>query len=265
MDQVKNIVVVMSGKGGVGKSTLAVQIAHGIHRAGNKVGVMDVDLCGPSIPAMFGVDKGHDVMRNADNMWIPVVAPASGGRTISLMSIAFLIGKNDPVVWKGPKKTAFIKDNLLAMVDWGELDYLVIDTPPGTSDEHFALITHIRRLPNCKAVLVTTPQMASIGDVRRELQFCRKIQLEICGIIENMSGYVCPHCSECTNIFSTGGGEQLAREKSIEFLGRVPIDSRLARVLDVGGNFDEEFNNKDNDCWRSIDNVVKNIVKNYSG
>ena len=101
MDQVKNIVVVMSGKGGVGKSTLAVQMAHALNRLGNKVGVLDVDLCGPSIPAMFGVDQGHDVMKNEDNMWIPVLAPASGGRTISLMSIAFLIKKNDPVVWKG--------------------------------------------------------------------------------------------------------------------------------------------------------------------
>ncbi|KAI8080991.1 cytosolic Fe-S cluster assembly factor CFD1 [Thamnidium elegans] len=188
---IKNIVLVLSGKGGVGKSSVTTQLALSLVDQGKKVGVLDIDLTGPSIPRMLGLDgmKVHQ----ASQGWVPVYADAN--QRLSCMSIGFLLtNKNDSVVWRGPKKNAMIKQ-FLQDVYWGELDYLLIDTPPGTSDEHIGIVEYLKEFNPDGAVIVTTPQGVAIADVRKEISFCNKVKLPILGVVENMSGFVCPHCS----------------------------------------------------------------------
>ncbi|KAE8211743.1 hypothetical protein CF327_g4541 [Tilletia walkeri] len=257
LSRVSNVILVLSGKGGVGKSSVTTQLAlslastplPGSSRLPN-VGVLDVDLTGPSIPRMLGLDD-HSVKQSTDG-WVPVyldpanfanaaaaTATASGTQhtqqiqqpNLGVMSVGFLLrSKNDSVVWRGPKKNAMIRQ-FLGDVRWGDLDYLIVDTPPGTSDEHISLMTYLAPF-NPTAVLVTTPQALSLTDNLRSLSFCRTASLPLLGIIENMSGYVCPHCTECTNVWGRGGGEALANREGIPFLGRIPIDPGLVRVLD---------------------------------
>lgn len=230
---IPHIIVVLSGKGGVGKSTVAVQLARGLVAEGRRVGILDVDLCGPSIPHMLGL-KGHDVHQCSEG-WVPVYTDES--KSLAVMSIAFLLKNDgDAVVWRGPKKHAMIKQ-FCSDVVWQDVEYLVIDTPPGTSDEHISTVECLQSLYPDGAVLVTTPQNIATADVRRELSFCRKTKLPVLGIIENMSGFVCPHCTECTQVFSSGGGEALAQHGNVPFLGKIPIDPALAAAAECGENF----------------------------
>jgi Mrp family chromosome partitioning ATPase len=231
---VKETLLVMSGKGGVGKSTVAVQLANALVARGKRVGLLDVDLTGPSVPRLVGLTT-HAVHK-AERGWVPVYTDAS--QALAVMSIQFLLkGADDPVIWRGPKKNAVIRQ-FLEDVLWGELDYLVVDTPPGTSDEHIStceLLLAAAKAP--RALLVTTPQAVALSDVRKEAAFCRQLALPIVGIVENMSGYVCTHCRECTNIFSSDGGRLLAEELGVPFAGRVPIDPLVAACEDAGKNF----------------------------
>eukprot|EP01104_Vermistella_antarctica_P016772 TRINITY_DN5789_c0_g1_i1.p1 TRINITY_DN5789_c0_g1~~TRINITY_DN5789_c0_g1_i1.p1 ORF type:complete len:234 (-),score=35.41 TRINITY_DN5789_c0_g1_i1:203-904(-) len=223
--RVKHKIMILSGKGGVGKSTVTSQIAASILRQSPtaKVGVLDVDLCGPSIPRMFGL-QDHKV-HQASAGWVPVYADES--KRLAVMSIAFLLaGKDDAVVWRGPKKSAVIHQ-FLEDVCWGEIDYLLVDTPPGTSDEHITVTEILQNWNLDGSVIVTTPQAVSLADVHKEISFCRKVNIPILGLFENMSGYHCPHCKECTNIFSTGGGESLSELAKVPFLGRIPIDPKV--------------------------------------
>ncbi|XP_007937842.1 cytosolic Fe-S cluster assembly factor NUBP2 [Orycteropus afer afer] len=234
---VRHIVLVLSGKGGVGKSTVTTELALALHREGKKVGILDVDLCGPSVPRMLRA-QGCAV-HQCDSGWVPVFVDQ--GQSLAIMSVGFLLEKPDEaVVWRGPKKNALIKQ-FVSDVAWGELDFLVVDTPPGTSDEHLSAVEALRPYQPLGAILVTTPQAVSVGDVRRELTFCRKTGLRVIGVVENMSGFVCPHCTECTNLFSTGGGEELARHAGVPFLGSVPLDPQLARSLEGGQDFVQEL------------------------
>jgi len=229
--------LVLSGKGGVGKSTATVQIAATLRSKGHKVGILDIDLCGPSIPRMVGME-GHDVLTTPDGKWIPVAI--NGDKCFSIMSIAFFLeNKSDAIIWRGPKKNSMIKQ-LLTSIAW-DVDYLVIDTPPGTSDEHISVMENIRGIAVLGAVLVTTPQLVAVDDVNRELTFCKRTGIKVAGIIENMAGFVCPNCAECTNILATGGGEQLAERAKVPFLGRVPIDPNLTRCTESGRNYLSEF------------------------
>lgn len=231
LPEVQNVVLVLSGKGGVGKSTVAAQLALTLHSQGKRVGLLDIDLCGPSIPHMLGL-QNHSIHQSPQG-WIPVYI--DNEKTLCVMSIGFLLSSSDDaVIWRGPKKTAMIKQFLTDVV-WGKLDYLVIDTPPGTSDEHITIMENLRSHKRSGCVLVTTPQGVSTGDVRRQVTFCHKANSHVIGVIENMSGFVCPNCEECTNIFSTGGGEALADVCGVNFLGRVPLDPQLARAGDTGG------------------------------
>ncbi|KAM9208622.1 cytosolic Fe-S cluster assembly factor NUBP2 [Dugong dugon] len=234
---VQHIILVLSGKGGVGKSTISTELALALRHAGKKVGILDVDLCGPSVPRMLQA-QGCAV-HQCDSGWVPVFVDQE--QSVALMSVGFLLETPDEaVVWRGPKKNALIKQ-FVSDVAWGELDFLVVDTPPGTSDEHLSAVEALRPYRPLGTVLVTTPQAVSVGDVRRELTFCRKMGLRVIGIVENMSGFVCPHCAECTNLFSTGGGEELARHAGVPFLGSVPLDPQLARSLEEGRDFIQEF------------------------
>ncbi|XP_077527976.1 cytosolic Fe-S cluster assembly factor NUBP2-like [Haemaphysalis longicornis] len=251
---VQHVILVLSGKGGVGKSTVAVELALTLVASGKKVGLLDVDLCGPSIPKMLNLD-GHSI-HQCPQGWVPVYTDAS--QRLAVMSIGFLLpNKNDPVIWRGPKKHAMIRQ-FLADVCWGELDYLVVDTPPGTSDEHMSTVEALRGLNPDGALLVTTPQALSVGDVLREVTFCRKTGLPVLGIVENMSGFVCPHCSECSNIFSSGGGEELAKMVDVPFLGRIPLEPRLAECMERGTNFVDQF--ADSAAALAFKDVVDKVV-----
>lgn len=230
---VKHIIIVLSGKGGVGKSSVSAQLALSLYASSPtaRVGILDVDLTGPSIPRMLGLD-GHGVHQSTDG-WVPVYADGSEAR-LACMSVGFLLkNKGDSVVWRGPKKNGMIRQ-FLSDVRWGELDYLVIDTPPGTSDEHLSLLEHMAPVHSqLSSVIVTTPQAVALMDVMKCLSFTRAVNLPVWGLIENMSGYVCPCCGEISNVFSTGGGEDMARREGLPFLGSLPVDTELVTLLDA--------------------------------
>lgn len=228
MDQVKHIWLVLSGKGGVGKSSTTTQIALTLVEKGYKVGVLDIDLTGPSLPRMFGVEDKKVHQSSAG--WVPVYTDST--QQLGLMSLGFLLSdRGNSVVWRGPKKTAMIRQ-FMSDVVWQDLDYLIIDTPPGTSDEHITIAEVLKDIKTDGAILVTTPQEVAAADVRKELNFCRKVNFNVLGVVENMSGYVCPHCSECTNIFSKGGGKALAEQFDVPFLGNVPLDPRFVELVE---------------------------------
>lgn len=233
---VKHIILVLSGKGGVGKSSVTTQTALTLVNKGFKVGVLDIDLTGPSLPRMFGVEK-KQVFQSTSG-WVPVTVYDSNDAKLQLMSLGFLLGdRGNSVVWRGPKKTAMIRQFLKDVVWNGgtePLDYLIIDTPPGTSDEHIAIAEELRfASPIDGAIIVTTPQLVATADVRKEINFCKKIELDILGVIENMSGFICPHCAECTNIFLSGGGKALSESLDLDFLGNIPIAPKFVELIEL--------------------------------
>lgn len=236
MAHIKHKIVVMSGKGGVGKSTVTAQLAFMLAADENvQVGVLDVDICGPSMPRMMGCAP-EDRLHASSAGWTPIYPRDNLG----VVSIAFMLENADSaVIWRGPKKNALIKQ-FLKDVDWGEgLDYLLIDTPPGTSDEHLALV---QSLSGCDgAVLVTTPQEVSLQDVRKQVDFCRKTRMPILGVVENMAHFVCPHCNCQSPLFAAAaagktisGGRRLAETFGVRFLGALPLDPALAAACENG-------------------------------
>lgn len=194
------------------------------------MGLLDIDLCGPSVAYLLNLE-GKDVHQSSEG-WVPIYTDAS--KTLAVMSIGFLLkSRNDAIIWRGPKKTAMIRQ-FLNDVCWEELDYLIIDTPPGTSDEHITVMECMREVKCDGAIIVTTPQEVALEDVRKEVTFCRKTGISIIGVVENMSGFVCPNCQECTNIFSSGGGKALAELVKVPLLGTLPIDPRVGALGGTG-------------------------------
>lgn len=253
MDKIKHKILVLSGKGGVGKSMVASQLALSLVKEGFSVGLLDIDLCGPSIPKVLGLNKASAY--SGASGWVPVFADPD--QKLAVMSIGFLLeDEESAVIWRGPKKSAIIKQ-FIEDVAWGERDFLIVDTPPGTSDEHITVCELLSNHSPDGAIIVTTPQNVSTSDVRKEISFCKTIGLPILGLIENMSGFVCPHCEECTNIFSKGGGEIVARDTEIPFLGTIPIDPLIARTLDEGKSILSE--NADS---KALD-VLRHFAKMY--
>ncbi|KAI5728075.1 hypothetical protein M8J77_011148 [Diaphorina citri] len=229
LDGVKHVILVLSGKGGVGKSTVSTQLALGLKDKGFKVGILDIDLCGPSVPHLLNIENSD--VHQCPEGWVPVYTDAS--QTLAVMSIGFLLkNRDDAIIWRGPKKTAMIRQ-FINDVCWKDVDYLIIDTPPGTSDEHITVMECLREVQCDGAVLVTTPQAVSIEDVRKEITFCKKTNIKILGLIENMSGYTCPHCKECSNIFSSGGGKSLAEYAEIPYLGSLPLVSNKQDIIQL--------------------------------
>ena len=232
LNRIKNKFIVMSGKGGVGKTSTAVNIAIALANQGLKVGIMDVDLHGPDVPRMLGLTGMPDVnsrrklnpMRYSDHL-----------TAISMES--FLPKRDDAIIWRGPLKFSAIRQ-FIADVDWGELDFLVIDSPPGTGDEP---LTVAQQIQDAKAIIVTTPQEVALADVRKSISFCRTVRLDIFGLVENMSGLNCPHCGEIIDLFGVGGGERTARETGIAFLGRIPMDPRMVACGDSGVSFQKTY------------------------
>ena len=233
MARVGRKLLVMSGKGGVGKSTVAVNLAVALAGEGLRVGLLDVDVHGPSLPVLLGLTGTHARLEGGD------IAPVMVTDSLKVMSIAFLLPReSDAVIWRGPMKYGVIRQ-FLTDVNWGELDVLVVDCPPGTGDEPLAVAQLAGE--GSEAVLVTTPQDVALSDVRRSVSFCRSVELPIAGIIENMSGMLCPHCGQAVPLFGTDGGERLARQTGLKLLGRVAIDPRIVTCGDQGRPFVREL------------------------
>jgi ATP-binding protein involved in chromosome partitioning len=229
MAQIKHKIMVLSGKGGVGKSTVAVNLAAALAGKNKRIGLLDIDIHGPSVPKLLNLD-GMPIQGNGDTL-LPVSAKSDSG-SLKVMSIGFLLRKrDDAVIWRGPLKYNVIKQ-FLKDVDWGELDYLVIDSPPGTGDEPLTVAQLVENADG--AVVVTTPQEMSVQDVRRCIVFCRQLKLPVLGVVENMSGFVCPKCGEHTPIFGAGGGRKMAEEMDVPFLGSVPIEPAIVVSGDSG-------------------------------
>ena len=219
------------------------------------VGLMDTDITGPSIPRMMGV-TGEGIHVSSTG-WSPVYVSDNLG----VMSVGFMLpSADDAVIWRGPKKNGLIK-KFLRDVEWGELDWLVVDTPPGTSDEHLSVASYLKESGVDGAVLVTTPQEVSLLDVRKEIDFCRKAGIAIVGIVENMSGFVCPKCTHRSQVFkpTTGGARALAKEVGVPFLGAVPLDPRIGMACDYGESFFDNF--PDSPACAALEQVVAGVRK----
>ncbi|HUU95508.1 MAG TPA: P-loop NTPase [Phycisphaerae bacterium] len=222
---IKHKILVLSGKGGVGKSTVAVNLAVSLMLAGKRVGLLDVDIHGPSVPKMLGLEGMP--LHAEDGKMLPVEI---GG--LRVMSIGFLLrNQDDAVIWRGPMKMGVIKQ-FLKDVLWGELDYLIVDAPPGTGDEPLSVC---QLMPGADgAIVVTTPQDVALAAVRKSITFCRQLNMPLLGVVENMSGFACPHCGTVTDLFTSGGGERMAREMGVPFLGRLPLDPFVGEACDAG-------------------------------
>ncbi|MGD8961282.1 MAG: Mrp/NBP35 family ATP-binding protein [Desulfobacterales bacterium] len=225
LQKIKHKIIVMSGKGGVGKTSTAVNLSTALADTGHKVGIMDVDLHGPDVPRMLGLDGMPELMSNKK------LSPMKYSENLSAMSIeSFIPSKDDAIIWRGPMKYSAIRQ-FIGDVEWGNLDFLVIDSPPGTGDEP---LTVAQIVSDARAVIVTTPQEVALADVRKSINFCKTVKMEIFGLVENMSGLNCPHCGEMIDLFGSGGGERTAQQTGIRFLGRIPFDPNVVACGDSG-------------------------------
>ncbi len=246
-------IAVLSGKGGVGKSTVAMNLAASLAALGHKTGLLDIDMHGPSIPTMLGLSQAKAISDGKEIL--PIEIPWS--ENLKVVSIGFLLeNPDDAVIWRGPMKAGMIKQ-FIKDVKWGNLDFLIIDCPPGTGDEILSTVQLMGK--GSEAIVVTTPQEVASADVRKSLNFCRKLDLPLIGLIENMSGFVCPHCGEKTHIFKSGGGENTAKSFGIPFLGSIPIDPK---VVDSGDEGKPLVRNLDNTgSARIFFSIAENISK----
>jgi len=225
LKKIKNKFIVLSGKGGVGKTSTSVNLAIALSKKGKKVGIMDVDLHGPDIPRMLGLQGMLDLNANRK------LNPMSYSDNLKAVSIESLTAsKDEAIIWRGPIKYSAIKQ-FIGDVEWGELDFLIIDSPPGTGDEP---LTIAQTISDAKAIIVTTPQEVSLADVRKSINFCKTVKMEIFGLVENMSGFECPHCAKTIDLYGSGGGEKTAQAMGIKFLGKIPFDPKVVSCGDSG-------------------------------
>lgn len=252
---VKHVVMVLSGKGGVGKSTVSVNLAYALSSHGYHVGLLDLDMHGPNIPKMLGIED-HKLATMGNK-----IEPVRVTGSLAVISMAFLLpDTSTPIIWRGPMKMAAI-NQFLTDVNWGPLDYLVVDLPPGTGDE---ALTIAQLAPNLRgAVIVTTPQDVATLDSKKAIKFIEKLGFPVIGVIENMSGMVCPHCGEELDIFGKGGGKKIAEENKVPFLGAIPIDMEMRKAGDEGRPF--IIRRKDNPTWQSVDKVMEELIKVVEG
>lgn len=251
LEKIKYKVMIMSGKGGVGKSTVSVNLATSLCKLGYKVGLIDADIHGPNIPKMFGI-KEKGVLSTAEG-----ITPYEPLENLYIMSVGFLIrDDDDAVIWRAPLKHSLI-EQFLSDVKWGELDFLLIDLPPGTGDEPLSVAHVIGDIDG--SVIVTTPQEVALLDSRKSVTFSKKINVPILGIVENMSGFVCPKCGEKTDIFKTGGGEKAAFDLKVNFLGKIPIDPMVVMQGDSGKPYVIEYPNSE--VTNSFRQISENIIR----
>ncbi len=252
---VKHVIMVLSGKGGVGKSTVSVNLAYALSNHGKNVGLLDLDFHGPNIPKMLGIeDERPSVLEKS-------IEPVHVTGKLAVMSMAFLLpDTTTPVIWRGPMKMGAIQQ-FLAEVNWGSLDYLVVDLPPGTGDE---ALTIAQLAPNVRgAVIVTTPQDVATMDAVKAAKFIEKLGLPVIGVIENMSGLTCPHCKQEIDLFGKGGGKKIADELSVPFLGSIPIDIDMRIAGDEGRPFIIRRGNSP--TWEAVDKVMEALIKVIEG
>lgn len=226
LKRIKNKIFVVSGKGGVGKSSVTVNLAAAIASLGCTVGILDVDLHGPSVPGLLGIaEANHATVRDGK------IRPVEAGPNLKVISVDTLLqDRKQAVVWRGPKKSGAIRQ-FIADVDWGDLDFMFIDSPPGTGDEH---LTVLKLIPDARSLVVTTPQEVALADVRKAVNFLKMLNAPILGVVENMSAFACPHCGGRIDLFQPDGGLELAREFALPFLGAIPLDPAAARAADKG-------------------------------
>ena len=250
LGKIKNKIIVMSGKGGVGKTSTSVNLAIALANAGHKVGIMDVDLHGPDVPRMLGIQGTPELTLNNK------LSPLKYSENLKAISIeSFIPSKDDAIIWRGPLKYAAIRQ-FIGDVDWGELDFLVIDSPPGTGDEP---LTVAQIISDAKAIIVTTPQEIALADVRKSINFCKTLKMEIFGLIENMSSLSCPHCGQMIDLFGSGGGERTARETGIRFLGNIPFDPKVVACGDSGACYQDE--NTESPVTKAFVSVAEAVSK----
>jgi len=249
MSRIDHKLIVISGKGGVGKSTVAVNLAYGLAAKGNRVGLLDVDIHGPNIAKMLGIEDKRLI---GSDLGIEPIEVMPGLKAVSL---ALLFEDRDqPIIWRGPLKMITIKQ-FLADVNWGELDYLIVDSPPGTGDEPLSVCQLIPDLGG--AIIVTTPQDVAVLDSRKSVLFAKELKVPIVGVIENMSGFICPHCGKEIDLFGAGGGERAAADLKVPFLGRIPLESEMVKSGDSGKPFLSA--GKVSPAATVMDNIVKKI------
>lgn len=255
MNRIKHKIIVMSGKGGVGKSTVAVNLAVSLMMSGKRVGLLDADIHGPSIPTMLGLEN-QSAIQGKDGI-LPVNADG-----LKVLSLGFFLQHPDTaVIWRGPIKIGAIQQ-FLKDADWGDLDYLIIDAPPGTGDEPLSICQFIEDLDG--AIIVTTPQKVASVDVRKSVTFCRQLHVPILGIVENMSGFACPKCGEITPIFRSNGGQHIASDMNIPFLGAIPMDPKIAETSDDGRAFIQHYADSSTAvAMREIIKPIFNLEKNH--
>lgn len=247
--RIKHKFVVMSGKGGVGKTSTAVNLAIALANKGFQVGLMDVDLHGPDVAHMLGFKGMLDVSQDHK------LKPIQYSDHLKAVSIeALLHGKDDAIIWRGPIKYAAIKQ-FIGEVAWGDLDFLIIDAPPGTGDEP---LTVAQTITDARAIIVTTPQEVALADVRKSINFCRKVDLEIFGVIENMSGYTCPHCNQMVDLFGSGGGEKMAGIMGVPFLGKIPFDQQVVVCGDEGCSYQQKHS--DSPVARAFETIADRMA-----
>lgn len=248
---VKHKIIVLSGKGGVGKSTVATNIAASLSLKGKAVGLMDVDIHGPSIPKMLGLEGVR--LRGSEEGMLPV----QYSEGLKVISIGFILrDEKDAVIWRAPLKHKLIRD-FLTDVRWGELDYLIVDSPPGTGDEPISVAQLLEKPDG--GIIVTTPQDVALTDVRKAITFCRHISLPIIGVIENMSGFICPHCGETVDIFKKGGGEAMAKEMGVPFLGRIPLEPKIVETGDDGKPFFQYY--EKTEATKAFESIIESLLQ----
>ena len=251
LSKIDRKILVMSGKGGVGKSTVAALLALFLSARGKKVGLLDVDLHGPSIPILMNVHGGLNMTGTG------AVEPYRFSDNLGIVSMGMLLGDRDTaVIWRGPLKIGAIRQ-FISDIEWADLDYLVVDSPPGTGDEP---LTVAQTIPDAEAVIVTTPQEVSLSDVRKSINFCRQVNMKIIGVVENMSDFPCPHCGEKISLFGAGGGAKMASQMGVPLLGEIPMDPTIVPLSDRGG-LGSVLEKSAPEIRRAYDTIVNRIIQ----
>ena len=245
MSKIKHKIAVMSGKGGVGKSTLSVNLAYGLLLRGYKVGILDADLHGPNVPLMLGLEgtKLNDLSK-----------PYRVTENLQVTSLSFFLPSSEPIIWRGPQKMGAIME-ILEGVEWGEIDFLIVDLPPGTGDETLTIAQNLGI--GSKAIVVTTPQDVALLDSRKSVKFATLVNQELIGVVENMSGFVCPECGKEINIFKKGGAEKMAKEMEADFLGSIPMEASIVEAGDTG----KPYISIDSIASRKLDAIISRVIE----
>ncbi len=249
LSKIKHKFLVMSGKGGVGKTSTSVNLAVALARMKNRVGLIDVDLHGPDVPRMLGLGGVLDLTEDRK------LQPQYYSEYLGVVSVESLTpNKDDAIIWRGPIKYSAIQQ-FIGQVAWGDLDFLIIDAPPGTGDEP---LTVAQTIKDAQAIVVTTPQEVALADVRKSINFCRKLNMKIFGLIENMSSLICPHCNKELELFGSGGGKRTADAMGVDFLGKVPFDPQMVSCGDSGQVYQEKY--PESPVSKAFEDLAKKIV-----